>query len=191
MNNCSFVAIDFETANYNRNSACQIGLVRYINGKETDTLSSLIKPPTDYFVKEFTENIHGISYDDVKNEMDFKEVWENKVIPFLEKGSALPLVAHNACFDMEVIRQCCKFYNMKYPKYKYFDSLLISRKVWPQFTCHKLTDLGKQFSIVYKAHDALEDSRTCGSVVLKAAEECNKDNILDLLKFLNMKLCKI
>ena len=154
-------------------------------------MSCLIKPPTDYFVEEFTNSIHGISYDDVKNEKDFEEVWKNKVIPFLEKDSELPLVAHNACFDMEVIRQCCNSYDIQYPKYKYFDSLLISRKIWPNFATHKLTDLGKQFNITYKAHDALEDSRTCGAVILKAAEKCNKENIPDLLECLGMKLCKI
>ena len=41
----TFYAIDFETANRYRNSACSVGVVRFENGKETESRYSLIKPP--------------------------------------------------------------------------------------------------------------------------------------------------
>ena len=45
-----YIAIDFETANYYKNSACSIGLVRFIDGKETDACYSLIHPAKMYFI---------------------------------------------------------------------------------------------------------------------------------------------
>ena len=39
-----YIAIDFETANTYANSACSVGLVRFIGGKETDSVHSLIPP---------------------------------------------------------------------------------------------------------------------------------------------------
>jgi DNA polymerase-3 subunit epsilon len=53
----NFIAIDFETANRYRNSACAISVVRVEDGKIVDTFSQLIRPPVPHF--EFTY-IHGI-----------------------------------------------------------------------------------------------------------------------------------
>lgn len=181
MNKLDYITIDFETANYYRNSACQVGLVRFENGKEVDSLTALIKPAKMYFVPEFTENIHGISYDDVRDKPLFPEVWDTLVMPFINKKK-VPLVAHNAGFDMNVIRECCSYFGMELPELSYFDSLSLARSVWPEFESHKLTELGKHFGIEYLAHDALEDSRTCGLIIGKAAEKCESESIGDLLK---------
>lgn len=55
----NFVAIDFETANRDKASACSVGFVRVTNGRIADTASWLIKPPQGtYFLPEFIE-IHG------------------------------------------------------------------------------------------------------------------------------------
>lgn len=132
-----YIAIDFETANQYKNSACSVGLVRFIDGKETDSCYSLIHPAKMYFIPEWTEQIHGISYNDVRNKPYFPEVWDSLVMPFINKTPGIPLVAHNGhTFDIPVIRGCCK-----------------------------------HFRIEYKAHDALEDSRTCGEIVRIAAEK--------------------
>ena len=60
----SFVAIDFETANHNRNSACEIGLVSVREGLIVAEHRFLIRPPTDEFIPWFTD-LHGIAWDDV------------------------------------------------------------------------------------------------------------------------------
>ncbi len=59
-NKLDYIAIDFETANEYKNSACSIGLVRFINGKEKDSFYSLIHPAKMYFIPEWTEQIHHI-----------------------------------------------------------------------------------------------------------------------------------
>ena len=184
MNKLDFIVVDFETANFDRYSAIEIGLVRFVGGVEVDSMEALIKPPTTYFIQEWTDNIHHLTYDDVKNSPTFDEVWNNEVMPFINKTPKLPLVAHNAQFDMSVIRGSCEFYALEVPKFRYLDTLRISRKLWPELS-HKLTDLGEHFNIQYRAHDALEDSRTCGKILLLAAEEKGAQSVGDLLFKIN------
>ena len=180
-NNLNFIAIDFETANNSRNSACSIGLVRFENGQETGWMASLIRPPSMYFIKQWTEEIHHICWEDVYDKPTFGEVWNGTIVPFLNEVPNLPLVAHNATFDMGVLRSCLEYYGICKPELNYFDSLPIARRTWRDFACHKLTYLGSELCIDYLAHDALQDARTCGIVIVKAAEAKNADTVEDLL----------
>ena len=186
-----YIAIDFETANQYGSSAISVGLVRYVNGKETDNIYERICPPTDYFVQEWIDKVHHLTYADVKESPKFPEVWDQKIIPFIEKTPGLPLVAHNAKFDMSVIWDACNYYHHKLPGYNYFCSLQLSKKVWPELEKHALTFLGQKFGIKYIAHDALEDSRTCGLIVNLAAQKKGCCTIDELLKNCGLKFEKI
>ncbi len=50
----NFVAIDFETANYARDSARAVGLVKVVDGEIVDKAVHLIKLPTREFVVTYT-----------------------------------------------------------------------------------------------------------------------------------------
>ena len=187
-----YIAFDFETANYYKNSACSIGLVRFINGKETDSVYSLIHPAKMYFIPEWTQEIHHISYDDVRDKPYFPEVWDTIVMPFINKTPGIPLVAHNGkIFDIPVIQNCCDYFGMEVPELTYFDSLLVARKTWPEFESFRLTDLGNRFNINYTAHDALEDSRTCGLVVNLAAKHWNVNSVDELVAKCGISIEKV
>ena len=182
-NKLDYIAIDFETANNYMNSACSVGLVRFIDGKETDSCYSLIHPAKMYFIPEWTETIHHISYKDVYDKPYFPEVWNTMVMPFINQTTDIPLVAHNGnTFDMQVIRGCCDYYEMPLPQFEYFDSLIIARKTWPEIKSHRLTALGELFGIEYLAHDALEDSRTCGQIIKLAADKWGVTSVEALLE---------
>lgn len=185
-----YIAIDFETANYYKNSACSVGLVRFINGKETDSCYSLIHPAKMYFVPEWTETIHHISYNDVRDKPYFPEVWDTLVMPFINKTPDIPIVAHNGnMFDMPVIKNCCEYFGMELPKLEYFDSLIVAKKTWPDLESHRLTALGEYFKIEYLAHDALEDSRTCGQIIKISADKWGVNSIKKLLDCCETKIC--
>jgi DNA polymerase-3 subunit epsilon len=186
-----YIAIDFETANQYGRSAISVGLVRFINGKESDNIYERICPPSDYFVQEWIDKVHHLTYDDVKACPKFPEVWDQKIIPFIEKTPGFPLVAHNAKFDMSVIWDACNYYHHKLPGYNYFCSLQLSKKVWPELEKHALTFLGQKFGIEYLAHDALEDSRTCGLIVNLAAQKTGCYTIEELLKKCGLRFEKI
>ena len=176
MKGLNYVAIDFETANNYPNSACSVGLVRFVDGQETASVYSLICPAKMYFIPEWTEEIHHITYGDVRNKPQFPEVWNTIVEPFLAQHPGLPLVAHNARFDMNVIRSCIDYYGMPVPDLEYFDSLHVAQQTWPELECHRLTYLGEKFLIDYNAH-----ARTCGKIINLAAKAQNATSVEDLL----------
>ena len=186
----NFITIDFETANYAKESACAVGLVRFVDGREEDGVYSLIRPPSTYFIPEWTETIHHISYEDVCDKPRFPDVWRTLVEPFLGQTPGLPLVAHNTPFDMNIIRGCCAYYDMELPDVSYFCSLALSRIVWPGIS-HRLTALGEHFGICYDAHNALADAQTCGKVVVIAAQELGVADTDSLLKKAGIPLCSL
>ncbi|MCR5764878.1 MAG: 3'-5' exonuclease [Treponema sp.] len=197
-----YFAIDFETANDYQNSACSVGVVRFVDGVEKDSVYSLIKPAKMYFRPDFID-IHGISYGDVRNKPQFPEVWQTIVEPFLyasdgqepdsqaacSKNKIINFIAHNASFDMGVIRGCCNYYGMPLPDANYACTLQASRKAWKELYSHRLTFLAEHFGIVYDAHNALDDARTCGKIFAMAAEELGC-GIEDLFRRGERKLCE-
>jgi DNA polymerase-3 subunit epsilon len=179
----NFVTIDFETAKYSRESACSIGLVKYIDGKATDTFYSLIRPPVLYIRPDFPE-IHGQTIDDVKDAPTFADLWDSAIKPFIRdpKGRSLPLAAHNASFDMSVLWAVLEWYELEIPALQYFCTQSLSRRTWPGLESYALTALAEKFGIEYNAHNALDDALTCGKLVQMSAAQFGSADIAELLK---------
>jgi DNA polymerase-3 subunit epsilon len=154
-----------------------VGLVKFRGGKATDTFYSLIRPPVLYIRPDFT-NIHGLTVDDVRDAPGFAELWENSIRPFI---GSLPLAAHNAAFDMGVLRAALEWYQLTIPPLNYFCTLKLARAAWPELESHALTGLGEYFGITYDAHNALEDAQTCGIIAHKAAEKYACAHLEELL----------
>jgi DNA polymerase-3 subunit epsilon len=93
----TFVAIDFETADRGRDSACAVGLIRVENYQIVQRLHCLIQPPRRRF--EFS-HIHGITWSDVAQKPTFGELWFN-LTPLLQDADFI--AAHNALFDKNVL----------------------------------------------------------------------------------------
>jgi DNA polymerase-3 subunit epsilon len=118
----NFVAIDFETANYERDSACAVGFVKVVDNEIVDKVVHLIRPPTRDFV--FT-HIHGLTWSDVAESANFGELWPN--IELLFEGVEF-LVAHNASFDKGVLNACCASYGIPTPSLPFQCSVQIARR---------------------------------------------------------------
>ena len=174
----NFVSIDFETAKYSRESACSVGMVKYCGGEETDTFYSLIRPPILYIRPEFTEDIHGITVDDVKDAPTFADLWDSSIKPFM---GDLPLAAHNASFDMDVLRNVLEWYELEIPAVRYFCTCSLARRTWPGLAAYSLGSLAEKFRIIYDAHHALEDAKTCGKLVQLSAVKFGSGDIEGLL----------
>ncbi|MDR1029783.1 MAG: 3'-5' exonuclease [Treponema sp.] len=172
-----FIAIDFETAQYARASACAVGLAKYEQGALVDSFYSLIRPPILYIRPDFTA-IHGLTKEDVQDAPVFAELWESNIQSFI-KG--FPLAAHNAPFDIGVLRAVLAQYQLPAPRFSYFCTLALARHTWPDLSSHKLTSLGAEFGITYMAHHALADAQVCGSLVGKAAEQWGSRNLKELI----------
>ena len=161
-----FIAIDFETAKYSRESAISVGLVKFQEGKVTDAFYSLIRPPELYIRPDFTD-IHGLTVDDVRDAPTFADIWDSGVKPFI---GVLPLAAHNASFDMSILKAVLEWYKLPVLKLPYFCTCALARNTWPGLESYTLAALAEKFGIVYNAHNALDDAMTCGKLVLMAAK---------------------
>jgi len=156
-----FVAIDFETADYGRDSACAVSLVVAEKGKITAQFTSLIRPPRSFF--QFTW-LHGISWQDVADKPDFGELWP-QIAHFFEDVEFI--AAHNAGFDRGVLDECCISHGITAPSLRYCCSMRLSRKLW-DIRPTKLSDVCGQFGIPLNHHDAASDALACAKIVLRA-----------------------
>jgi len=183
----NFVSIDFETAKYSRESACSVGLVKYIDGEAADTFYSLIRPPKLYIRPDFTD-IHGLTVKDVKDASTFADLWDSAIKPFI---GDLPLAAHNAAFDMGVLRAVLEWYDLEFPDLSYFCTCSLARRTWRGLDSYSLTSLAARFGIVYKAHNALDDARTCGKLVQMSAEKFGSADVPELLSAAGVEMCTL
>ena len=122
-----FVALDFGTANKFKNSACSLAVITVKDGQITKKAYSLIKPPFMSFDDECIE-IHGIQPKDVLHEKTFDQLW-NAIYENHLKGNIM--VAHNAKFDMNVLRATLDYYKIPWPELDYACTVKLSRAVWP------------------------------------------------------------
>jgi len=173
----NFIAIDFETAIYSPESACSVGLVKFTGGIETDTYYSLIRPPRLYIRPDFTA-IHGLTVEDVKDAPLFQELWDSDIRPFI---GDFTLVAHNAPFDMGVLRAVLDWYELPIPELPYFCSCSLARNTWRGLASYSLQNLANNFGIVYKAHNALDDARTCAKLIKMSADKFGCMDTIELL----------
>lgn len=159
-----FVAIDFETANRYRDSACAVGMVRVESGKIVHKEQRLIKPPRKYF--EFTY-LHGITWDMVASEPDFQKVWPSLMNIF---DGVDFIAAHNASFDRSVLNACCEKSNIKLPSIPFECTVSLAREKWGIYPT-KLPNVCSYLNIPLNHHEALSDAVACAKIVIAASEK--------------------
>ncbi|MGJ9385768.1 3'-5' exonuclease [Salipaludibacillus sp. CF4.18] len=164
----NFVALDFETASREKGSVCAIGMVRVVNDEIVDEKYALIRPQNPYFDPYF-EQVHGITWDDVKEEPTFDQLWP-ELSGYFHNNL---IVAHNAAFDINVLRNVLDHYSIPYPMMKYNCTVSIAKKTWPEFINHKLNTIAYHFDMDFEHHHALEDARVAAHIILKASEIYN------------------
>lgn len=179
-----FIAIDFETANNSRDSVCAIGLAKYKNGVLIETMETLINPE-DYF-DGYNIEIHGITEKMVENSPTFSEYYP-LLKQFIENEL---LIAHYASFDMSVLRHVCEKYDLDYPTFNYSCTYQLAKKIIPNEINYKLKTLATKYNIEFVHHNALEDARACGDVLLNLFKEAQTEDINILLEKANLHLGK-
>ncbi|MBM7867803.1 exonuclease [Heliobacterium gestii] len=175
-----FTAIDFETANSARNSACAIGLTVVAGGKVAESCSWLIRPPVLYF--PFTY-IHGITAEQVKDEPTFDMLWPT-LRPYLQ-GQLL--VAHNATFDKSVLENTLRHYGLSLPDARYICSVETARKTWPSLRNHKLNTVAEFLGVQLNHHDACDDAYASAQIVLQSLRVHKMTSVNGLIQKLSLK----
>jgi DNA polymerase III subunit epsilon len=179
----NFVALDFETANSRRSSVCSLGIAVVENGVIVDEAYWLVKPKELQF-DPYNTYIHGISVEDVKNEPEFDELWP-KIKPYLENRV---VIAHNASFDLSVLRYILDEYKIPYPTLSYSCSWIISKKHWPDLLSHKLNFISEHIGFQFKHHNALEDALACANIVIQICKDSNTNELESLIKKLDISM---
>lgn len=172
-----FTAIDFETANGFRGSPCAVGLTKVRGGRVVEEASWLMRPPPrhDHFEYHNTR-IHGITSADVALQPRFGDL-------FPEIGAFIGgdvLAAHNAAFDLGVIRSALEVSGLPGPAYDYVCTVMLSRR------CYSLVSNSLPFAAeeagvpLVNHHDAAEDARACAGILIDIAARNGANSVAEL-----------
>lgn len=170
-----FVALDFETATSARDSPCEIGLAWVRDGRVTESGSWLIKPPCYPYFEYWNTKVHGIQAEDVAESPTFAELWPS-LLPRLE-GQLL--IAHNASFDLAVLRATLDTYALPYPNVHYVCSYIFAKKVWDGLTSYGLAGLCDYHNLPLNHHRAGDDARACAEIAIRAFDKIGLTSLAD------------
>lgn len=160
------IAIDFETANERRDSACAIGLAWIDDGKVSRREYRLIRPPELRF-HPGNIRVHGIYPEQVVNEPEFPDIWAE----FAGDVGGRLFIAHNAAFDSAVLAQMLAYYRLPDPQLRFACTLQMARRAWPDLTSHRLNSVSDFLGVRFQHHHAGEDAFACAQIALAALQE--------------------
>lgn len=178
-----FIAIDFETANEKRNSPCSIGLVVVKEGKIVEKIHYLIKPKEMRFMP-INIGIHGIRPVMVQGEPEFDVIWQKIKHHF---NNSL-VVAHNAAFDISVLRNTLELYCIDIPNFNYICTMKLSRNFYKQLENTKLNTVNKFLGYEFNHHDALADALACSNILLNISEELGVKEASEISRLIGVTL---
>ena len=159
-----FAAIDFETADHGRDSACALAVVVVDDAEIVLERHFYIRPPRRTFL--FTW-VHGIRWEDVADSPSFREVWLG-VAPLLEGVQFI--AAHNAGFDRSVLYQCCRSVGVPWPTHRFQCTAKLARQAW-SLSPSALPDVCRHLGIGLRHHQVDSDARACAEVVIAARKQ--------------------
>lgn len=177
-----FVAIDFETATARHDSACSLGLAVVDEGSLVDSRSWLIRPPNNEY-HPFNVRLHGIGPSETASAPPFAEVMGEA----LGIIAGLPLVAHNASFDMSVLRHGLDACGARYPELDYYCTLVMSRVQWPDMHSYSLPVVLARCGLTHDHHNAEADAIAAAEVLMQIAKEADEQELPNLAKLLSVR----
>jgi DNA polymerase-3 subunit epsilon len=176
------IAIDFETANEKRASACSVGLAWIEDGRVVRVEERMIRP-RDMRFSAFNIAIHGIRPEHVEDAGEFPEVMDE----FADDFTGATMIAHNAAFDFSVWRSCLDLYRRRYPELSYLCSVKMAQSVWPDLGSHKLNVLASHLGLTFKHHNAAEDAAICAEAALAVARSVRVSHVRDIPAMIGMR----
>lgn len=175
----NFTAIDFETANYQKHSACSVALTIVRNSQIVDNYYTLINPDTFFNPKNI--QIHGIHEKDVMNAPYFDQVWA-EIKPLFTENTLI--TAHNVPFDRGVLFGCLNHYQLETPHFQTLCTVQSSRKLLYELPNHKLNTVCDALGIpLDNHHNALADSMACANILLYLEEHFGTDPLKKFVKY--------
>ena len=158
-----FISVDVETANAERASICQIGIVCFREGQLAEQWESLINPE-DYF-DDINVFIHSINQSDVEDAPKLPDVYDTIIKYF--NGNVV--VSHTS-FDRVALERAFAKYNLIPPDCRWLDSAKVVRRAWTEFSekGYGIANVAMKLGIHFEPHVAQEDARAAGEILVHA-----------------------
>jgi len=159
----NFISLDFETANEDLTSVCQIGISTFSSGIISNTFKTFIDPQDEFSFLNIA--IHGIMPEHVIGSPTIEQFFP-KLMQMLGDG----IVVHYTHFEKTVINQISEKLGFELPQINLLDASVVVRRTWEEFS-HRgygLGNISEFLSIKFNHHDALEDSIATGKVLIEA-----------------------
>lgn len=177
----SFTAIDFETANETRGSACSIGLVVVRDGVVVNRFYSLIKPEPFVF-NPINVRINGITPEACADAPTFAELWPEIKHAFEDQM----LLGHNVSFERSVLNHLYLKLGIKDPARDYLCTMYFSKVRLPTLENHKLpTVYHGLFGKKVDHHHALNDAFACAEIAIEIIKNWNPPSVDGMVKALH------
>ena len=160
-----FAALDVETANADMASICSIGVAMFDSGKLVDEWHSLVDP-RDYFDR-VNISIHGITERDVEGAPDYAELSRD-----LAARLAGSVVVTHTHFDRVALSQATARHGANPLACTWLDSSRVARRTWVECADrgYGLANVCEMIGYRFQHHNALEDAKAAGHVMLAAME---------------------
>lgn len=175
----NFAAVDVETANADLSSLCQVGIVTFENGAIKEKWETLINPEDEF--DGVNISLHGITEENVKGAPTWPGAYEN-----IRARLAGSIVVAHTHFDASALSQAAAKYKLPSIECAWLDTARVARRAWPKFSQsgYGLKHVAKELGIDFKHHDAAEDARAAGEILLRAIQDTGV-SLSDWLKLVN------
>ena len=173
----TYVVFDFETTGFNAaggDSIIEVGAVKLSNGEIIDKFSRLIDPKRS-LPSKITE-ITGIT----QQMLDGCDDEETVIKEFIEWYGDLPMVAHNAKFDVSFLEMAYSKYNLGEFKNTVIDTLELSRVLDNAYARHSLSALVKRYNVPFDEdshHRGDYDAEATAYVFHKMMKKVDSNNL--------------
>ncbi len=164
----SYIVLDIETTGLSHLSdeIIEIGALRVEAGKPTEEFHSLVQCRQK--LPEAIKKLTGITDEELVSNGRELHIVLPELLSFL---SDLPVVCHNASFDLNFMQAACRRENLPIPKNKCIDTMILAKRRLKGLRDYKLQTIAEKFSIDVKdAHRALKDCYITYGIYMKLNE---------------------
>lgn len=169
----NFTAIDFETANGSRASACALGMVKVRSGQIVERGQWLLRPADGGGFHQRNIDVHGITEAMVSDAPTWAQV-HSEIAAFIA-GDAV--IAHNAAFDLDVFRKTSEAAGIVSAPYRSGCSVKLAQSLLP-LENHKLPTVHAALGFgAFQHHDGLADAEACANITIALADRENLEDI--------------
>lgn len=160
------VVVDVETANPDLTSICQIGVALFEQGALADTWQTLVDPKDDF--DPWNVAVHGITAEDVRGAPTFPDVYSD-----LQRVLGCPVVACHTPFDRIALTRGAAKHQLPALECSWLDTARVVRRAWGEYAQrgYGLANVAAALGISFRHHDAAEDARAAGEILLRAVAD--------------------